>query len=196
MRSVVFWRQKPLSASAAKNGYDVDHHARVRRIHHDCPINVAPPVSARKHDELALDRNWQRFHLLFPSRGQMPCSVEFLGDARRQAPIPGRIVLADNANVLTPEIAGPRVMVTLIIIVVPVVGLPVFASRFPILVRMFCESWRGGQRAGEQNAECQSHMGLHCHVASWASAVPRISVQQTAVKLNVFSGLTDRKRTA
>jgi hypothetical protein len=84
----------------------------------------------------------------------MPGSIELLGEAGRQAPIPGGVVLADDSNILTAEVAGPRVMVTLIVIIVPAVGLPVFVPRFSIFVRMFCESWRGGQRADEQNAEC------------------------------------------
>jgi hypothetical protein len=45
-------------------------------------------------------------------------------------------------------------MVTLIIIIVPVVGLPMFVPRFSFFVRMFCDRWRGGQGADEQNAEC------------------------------------------
>ena len=146
--------ERPLSASAAKNGDDVDHHACARRIHHDCPIDVASPVTARKHDELTLDCDGQRFHLLFPSRRKMPGSIKLFGEAGRQAPIPGDVGLADDSNILTAEVAGARVMVTLIVIIVPVVGLPMFVPRFAFFVRMFCESWRSGQRADEQNAEC------------------------------------------
>src|SRR5262249_61745754 len=99
-------------------------------------VDVAAPVPRRKHDELALDGDWQRFHSLFPARRQVSCSGEFLSEARWEIPRARLVVLADDPDVMRPGIAGRRVGVRsagiVVLATVPIL-IPVLLLLIPIL---------------------------------------------------------------
>src|SRR5215510_2550860 len=89
----------------------IDDYLTARHVHHDRSVDVAAAVVRRKHDELALDRHRQRFHLPFPAWRQMSRSREFLGKARRETPISRLVIFADDPDIVRLEIAPRRAMI-------------------------------------------------------------------------------------
>src|SRR5262249_11500311 len=147
------------SSLSSEERNEIDDHLSARHVDHDRSVDVAAPVPRRKHDELALDGDWQRFHSLFPARRQVSCSGEFLSEARWEIPRARLVVLADDPDVMRREIAGRRVVVASAVIVV-VASVPMLIPVLVVLMPMLRRSRRRRQHTEEQDAECQFHRGL------------------------------------